>query len=43
LPDCENAIASWSCTFSGACCSVATDIGSDATGTPRRLIVRLAK
>ena len=43
LPDCENATASCPETRNGACWSVATDIGSDATGTPMRLIVRLAK
>ena len=33
-PDCEKPIAGWLCTRIGESCSVTTDIGSEATGTP---------
>ncbi|MNI75397.1 hypothetical protein D3C73_1315450 [compost metagenome] len=39
-PDCEKPKTAWPLTFSGACCRVTTDIGSDATGTPTCCMAR---
>lgn len=43
LFDWENVIVSWFCIFSGVCCSVVIDIGSDVIGMLRWFIVRFVK